>query len=386
MDGLSFLLRATRSLARIGVAHWSRRGNADGGRVPSRLAQITPDWLTRALQSRSPGAVVRSIECLDDHSGTTTRARFRLTYDSRDSATGLPETIFVKITPMGIAQRVFVDLAGLGRTEVSFYRRIRPALPVRAPGAYLARSSASGDFVLLLEDLAASGCRVSDVRRGCGAGDARAVMTELAKLHAAFWESPRFATDLDWVRSRENSRSSMGWERFVSGQLLRLAEKKFARKMPEPFARACVLVRAQREHLEELWSQGPRTLVHGDPHLGNLFFDADRVGFLDWQVIQRAPGMKDIGYFLCNSLRSELRREHERQLIRHYLRNLAELGVDAPPFEEAWRQYRLFALYSWLAATFTAAASGLQDADIAMAGMKTATNAIIDLESLQLVG
>jgi aminoglycoside phosphotransferase (APT) family kinase protein len=208
-------------------------------------------------------------------------------------------------------------------------------------------------------------------------------MTELAKLHAAFWESPRFAGDLSWVRSRENGRGGMGWERFVSGQLLRRAEKTFGRKMPDEFARACVFVHTRRERLEDLWAQGQRTLVHGDPHLGNLFFDADRVGLLDWQVIQRAPGMKDVSYFLCNSLRTELRREHERDLIRHYLETLEGLGVGAPGFDEAWYQHRIFALYSWLAATFTAAATGLQDADIAMAGMKTATNAIIDLGSLE---
>jgi aminoglycoside phosphotransferase (APT) family kinase protein len=210
-------------------------------------------------------------------------------------------------------------------------------------------------------------------------------MTELAKLHAAFWESPRFAADLSWVRSRENSRRSMGWERFVSSQLLKLAENNFGRQMPDEFARACALIRTQRQHLEDLWAQGPRTLVHGDPHLGNLFFDADRVGFLDWQVIQCAPGMKDISYFLCNSLRSELRREHEQSLMRRYLESLAELGISVLSFDEAWQQHRRFALYSWVAATFTAAATGLQEADIAMAGMKTATNAIVDLQSVQLV-
>jgi aminoglycoside/choline kinase family phosphotransferase len=333
-----------------------------------------------------PGVEARSIERLDAHSGTTTRARLRIAYADPDSTARLPETVFIKIAPRGITQRVFVDLARLGRTEVAFYNQIRPTVPVRAPAVYVAKSAGHGaDFVLLLEDLAAAGFRVSDVRRGCGVEDARAVMAELAKLHAAFWESPRFASDLHWIRSRENSRRSMGWERFVSSQLLKLAEKKFGPEMPREFARACVLVRTRRDQLEDLWAQGPRTLIHGDPHLGNLFFDANRVGFLDWQVIQHAPGMKDISYFLCNSLRSELRREHEKNLIRHYLETLTTLGVRALQFEEAWEQHRLFALYSWLAATFTAAASGLQEADIAMAGMKTATNAIVELASVELV-
>jgi aminoglycoside/choline kinase family phosphotransferase len=342
--------------------------------------------LTQILQPVWPGVETRSIERLDAHSGTTTRARLRIAYADPTSGAHLPETVFVKIAPRGITHRAFVDLARLGRTEVAFYNQVRPTVPVRAPSLYVAKSAAHGaDFVLLLEDLAASGCRVSDVRRGCDVEDARAVMAELAKLHAAFWESPRFASDLHWIRSRENSRRSMGWERFVSSQLLKLAEKKFGPQMPGEFAGACVLVRTRRDHLEDLWARGPRTLIHGDPHLGNLFFDADRVGFLDWQVIQHAPGMKDISYFLCNSLRSEVRREHEQDLIRHYLETLTTLGVHALPFEDAWEQHRVFALYSWLAATFTAAATGLQEADIAMAGMRTATDAIVELASVELV-
>lgn len=383
MDALSFSFQAIRSLVRIGAGGLRRLARRD---IPRSLTEITPAWLTRTLQPLWPGVEMRSLERLDDHSGTTTRARLRITYADPASAEILPRTVFVKIAPRRIKQRVFVDLAKLGHTEVSFYNHIRPTVPVRAPEAYLAKSAAGGvDFVLLLEDLTASGCRVSDVRRGCGVEEARAVVTELAKLHATFWESPRFAADLRWVRSRENSRHAMGWERFVCSQLLQLAEKKFGPQMPDGFARACVLVRTRREQLEGLWAQGPRTLIHGDPHLGNLFFDAERVGFLDWQVIQRAPGMKDVSYFLCNSLRSELRREHEKSLIRGYLETLGGLAAHGLSFDEAWRQHRLFALYSWLAATFTAAASGLQEADIAMAGMNAATNAIVDLDSVQVV-
>ena len=51
-----------------------------------------------------------------------------------------------------------------------------------------------------------------------------------------------------------------------------------------------------------LYREGECTLVHGDPHLGNLFVDSangDRTGFLDWAMIARAPGIRDVAYVLA---------------------------------------------------------------------------------------
>ena len=33
---------------------------------------------------------------------------------------------------------------------------------------------------------------------------------------------------------------------------------------------------------DEIWHTGPATYIHGDTHIGNVFLDGDRVGFLDW--------------------------------------------------------------------------------------------------------
>jgi hypothetical protein len=61
-------------------------------------------------------------------------------------------------------------------------------------------------------------------------------------------------------------------------------------------------------------------------------------------------------------------------------------GVAAPSFEEAWTQHRLFAVYTWLAAAFTAAAgAGLQAPEIGMAGLRRTTRAATELESIALI-
>jgi len=92
--------------------------------------------------------------------------------------------------------------------------------------------------------------------------------------------------------------------------------------------------------------------------------------------------MRDVAYFLTNSVPTELRRAHEQELIRTYLTGLADGGVLPPDLDTAWTQYRLHALYAWIAAAVTAAAATLQSEPIVRAGLARTSTAIMDLESL----
>jgi len=355
--------------------------------VPFHLADVSTEWLSRALDAISPGVVVRSFRPIDHHSGTTTRARIALEYEHLGSGEKPPETLFVKIAPSAFAQRLFTASMYLGRNEVLFYRTVRPTLPVRAPRVWASAYSGGGRrFAMLLEDLAATGTRFAVVGDRADAALARRVMINLAKLHGAFWESPRFVSDLTWIPCRENRRRrDQALERFVTRQMLGLAMRRVP-DLPPVCKRAAYLCMERRDEVDGLWARGPRTLVHGDCHIGNLFFAGDEVGFLDWQVIGRAPGMRDVTYFLCLSCPSEVRAIHERELIALYLECLGQQGVSAPDFDMAWEQYRQFALYVWLAAAFTAAAgAGLQAQEIALAGLRRATKALVELDTVPAV-
>ena len=357
------------------------------GALPSTLSQLSPAWLSRALAPLSQGVRVRGFELLERHSGTTSRARIALDYAERGGAPCVPDTLFVKVAPAAVAQRMFVAATGIGRNEVRFYLDVRPDLPVRAPQVFAAQCGAGGRrFALLLEDLTAAGARFTAVGDRATLEDARAVVVELAALHSAFWESPRFGRDLSWLPCYENRRRDMRWERFVTGRMLARAVRRFAPDFPPELSQLGELCIRHRDGLESLWARGARTLVHGDCHIGNLFFSERGVGFLDWQVCARAPGVRDVSYFLCNSFPSELRARHERDLIALYLERLGQRGVAAPGFEEAWTQHRLFAVYTWLAAAFTAAAGGgLQSREIGMAGLRRTTRAATELGSIALI-
>jgi aminoglycoside phosphotransferase (APT) family kinase protein len=352
---------------------------------PTRARGLSASWLTDALRARYPDIEIRGIELLDTHSGTTSRARIRIDATGPADGPKPPDTLFLKLTPHAWAQKIFLTATGIGRNEVRFYRTLRPGLDLRAPEVH-GVASLPGDrqFVLLLEDLEASGVTLSDLGTRASLRDAERVIDALAILHAQLWQGATDGRVPAWVPRYESRKSALAWERFITGQMIGLCRRRYASESPPGFEAIANVCQRERDHLESLWAEGERTFIHGDTHLGNLFFDGDRVGFFDWQICAYAPGMRDVSYFLSNSLASALRAAHERTLIERYLAGLDSAGTQPPSLDTAWRQHRLFALYTWIAAAFTAAAgSSLQPREIGEAGLRRATQAAIELESVQ---
>ena len=125
--------------------------------------------------------------------------------------------------------------------------------------------------------------------------------------------------------------------------------------MPTVFRRLGELYAERSMDIVALFGEGERTLIHGDTHSGNLFVDGGRTGFYDWAVAGRGPGVRDVAYFLCNSLPVEIRRAEEEPRCRPGTGpaspNAASRSTRTPRDE----QYRLFSVYSWIAAASTAA-------------------------------
>ena len=54
-----------------------------------------------------------------------------------------------------------------------------------------------------------------------------------------------------------------------------------------------------------------QTVMHGDPHVGNTFYERDgRPGFLDWQTTMIGPSTHDVVYFIVGAMTVEDRRAH----------------------------------------------------------------------------
>ena len=343
--------------------------------IPASVDELTAAWFSEALD-----ADVASVEVIDAHSGTTGRAKVRL-----EAADPVPDTLFVKLQPFDQDQRDFVRMVGMGVSEAQLYAAVGRDLPVRVPEVWHASFDKSDDsFVMVLEDLEASGCRFTSAEDDDVLDVAVSLVEELAKLHAAYWGS-----DLPWLGSHALSPGGgpEQEERMAGGAaIVQSAIDQFADELPPEFRRLGELYVDRYRDIGALWNEGERTLVHGDDHIGNLFVDQGRTGFYDWAIASQYAGMRDVAYFLCNSMPTEVRRAEEDALISRYLGALADAGVK---LDEglAQEQYRLFAVYSWISATTTAAmGSKWQPIEIGRRATERTTQAIIDLDSLGLLG
>src|SRR4051812_29574657 len=204
--------------------------------IPRTVDDITLEWLTAVLQERAPGARVVQVEVLAAHSGTTGRAKVGLTTATDAGATDVPATLFVKLAPFDERQRRFLDFTGIGRAEAHLYALLAGSFPVRVPDVWYAAVDGN-DFVMVLEDLEASGCTFPRPSDADVADRARSTVEELAALHAACWESDRFAGDLAWVPERAGFGGD-GKDQAsarAAGGFIRRALDQFAGDMPSAF-------------------------------------------------------------------------------------------------------------------------------------------------------
>jgi hypothetical protein len=347
----------------------------DSRPLPQNPEDITADWLSSALSRDGRSARARSVEVLSAHSGTTGRARIRVDWEA---PTDLPQTIFVKLPPSDPTSRAMVVETGMGRREASFYARLAAEVPVRIPQPHFAAWNEDGTaYVMLLEDLDEAGCSFPQARGPDRLACAQSLVSGLARLHAHFWDTPRWQGDLAWVDTPMRN----DWGRI----LMKAGLEQFHRDMPSHWNELVRRYLDDTDGFNDLIEAGPATLIHGDSHMGNLFVDRGEIGWLDWACFSRGPGMRDVAYFLTNSLDTAFRRENERALLELYRLALAEAGGPERRADEIWNEYRCFAAYSFVSAVTTAAAgSRMQSVEVGQRAMQRLTDAVEDLGTLAL--
>ena len=335
---------------------------------------VTPEWMTAALASSLPGVEVSGLDVLEQHSGTTGRLRLRVDYAPGENG---PDTVFVKLPPFDTSQRRLVAGTDMGRIEARFYAELAVETPVRAPRAYYADAGDDpGEYVMVLEDLSTRGCSFSSLFEPHSETHGRQTIEALARLHAHYWNDDRFDSELSWVRPA--MRGPFG------ARLIDSAREQFGDEQPPVFTDLCRLYVEHHEEIAELLDEGEQTLIHGDTHAGNHFVEGDDVGFYDWAVLSRSPGIRDVAIHLGNSCPTDVRRANQDEWLRAYRSVLVDAGVDAPSPEVLWKRFRLSALYVWVAATAAAAiGSKWQDEAVTRLATNRSTTTCADLETVE---
>ncbi|MCU1603260.1 MAG: hypothetical protein JWO22_3969 [Frankiales bacterium] len=350
--------------------------------APRSAAAVDAAWLEKQLGGSTPGAALLGLDELGGHAGTTDRRRVRLHWNTAGEAGQLPEHLFLKGTAPSAKNRTMVSALDMAVNEVLFFERVRPALGDLAPVVHAAHAGKGARHLLVMDDLVAQGATPYSAADDCSVEHARAMMATLAELHATFQDSPRFSTDLAFVRpmtSRPGAAALRLTMRRVRSWFLREPDK---RPLPPAATRMLELLQAHDRALYASWEHGPLTLLHGDSHLGNTYRTADgRAGLLDWQVVWRGRGIREVAYFLGTGVPIELRRGHEHELIELYLDGLGKHGAPhIPTVEQAWADYRFFLFDAWDSASICQMWPGLQTPENVARSCERVNAAVEDLE------
>jgi hypothetical protein len=327
--------------------------------IPDRPADLTPAWLTAALSAGNAidhsAVTAFTVETAGGDGGLYGQTvRVRLIYDQPEA--GAPPSLIAKFS--AVSKEMRERAIGSYEREIRFYRELasHSALPV--PTCYYADiDPASHRHILLLEDMApaVSGSRLT----GCTAAQAALAVRHIAAFHAAWWEHPALSA-LDWLPDPDFGDDPGASQRQYESWWPRFLENLGDAPLPEPILAMGKRFGSHRAAIEHhLFNAPPRTLLHGDFHLGNLVFASAGSGtpfaVLDWQMLRRGRAVRDVAYFLSENLLPDVRQKVEGPLLKEYHRGLVEGGVSGYTIEDCLTDYRLALLQRFRALVSTIA-------------------------------
>lgn len=322
-------------------------------RLPTRVDEIDAAWLNDALRIWHPDIEVRSARIQSVMPGTATKIRVAVEYDARGRELGLPDSLIIK-GGFGAHREM---MAHIYEIEMRFFRDIARRLDVSVPRCFFAGNDPQNNQALvILEDLDLKRVEFCRVDRPLSYEQAAANLDAQARYHAKYWNHAALddPNELGWVPVLDPLPDGAAGA-YQHGQFEPATYAKYM-DMPRGVAVPKIFHDRDRMHaaivqLRSIDRQTPRALLHGDAHLGNMYFEADTPGFLDWQVVRQGPWSHDVTYFMISALDMLDRRRYERRLLQYYLDRLVAHGGPVLPREDAWRAYRaqiMYGLFFWL--------------------------------------
>ncbi|PQM45349.1 phosphotransferase [Mycobacterium talmoniae] len=304
-----------------------------------RLEDLTPDWLTTALQHGgvvAPSARVAGVEATTIGTGATRLGSPMHPYPFRGEG---PASVIVKLPSTDEGSRQLGAAVGIYESEVRFFREIASTVDIRVPDVYFAAlESDSGRFTLVLEDLGGF-ATVGDMIAGARPEQAELALAELAGLQAPRWNDPEL-TRLPWLADTTRTRMLFAMvapavENFVErfGERLNPRHVDLIRRLAPLAAQVPDLV----------W-RPPFVVCHGDYRVDNLMFgnteDAPPITVIDWQVVRVGPPLLDAATFMASCVEPEWRRANEHRLLDAHHRRLVERGVSGDSRDDVRDDYR----------------------------------------------
>ncbi len=306
--------------------------------LPLSTDQITPSWLTSALQERHPGVTVTRADLLDINRGTSTKIRVGLEYDAAGQAAQLPSRVIVK----GGFDTHSPWMKDMYAWEIRFYRDVQASIALPSPRCYFAGSDPnSWQSIVIMEDLTLREVEFCHALQPQTFEQVARRLGILAQVHAQTWNSRDMLPGgrWDWMTTRFSDFSMKFNDRYLEpDQWKHYCESPRGAAVSKRF-----LDRGWMRHalvsLGELHSKEPYCMIHGDTHLGNLYIDKTGTpGFFD-SLPARAPWHLEVAYHIGCALDIADRQKWEGALVSHYLGELERSGIERPTFDAAMSAY-----------------------------------------------
>ncbi len=312
--------------------------------VIANISEITPEWLTQAL--RANGSIKSSVT--DVNLGVIGAgvglmgelARLEMTFESPED---IPSVIIAKIAAQNENREVAKILDFYNR-EANFYNKVADQIPFRVPASYFAKvNDETYDCVILMEDL--GDVSPNDQLVGSSEAEAFSAIERIANMHAIFWgkvRSPEHSWMYDFMSTHEAER--LQTLLYMPG--LAPTIENFDAFLD---AESTSVLTKTGEQYVDVWAKNmfsQETFIHGDFRQDNFIYSAGSLDavILDWQISGRGKGIFDFTYFVCQSLKSDVRKRIEKQLVEFYVEKLREGGVTDYSFEQCWSDYRRMVL------------------------------------------
>jgi Phosphotransferase enzyme family len=350
--------------------------------VISNPDELTPEWFTRALGGRRSTVTHVGIEQVGS-GAMCGMVRASLTWNTTE---GEPKSVIVKFPTSDAGTLALARAMQMYPLEVRFYRDLLPHLDdLNTPTCHFAElDEATGLFTLVLEDLSGKS-RAGDVLAESTSDECSAVLSELAHLQGASWNSPTTAA-MPWLADPE--RTVLVFDSMPAG--LEPFLTRFGHALEPEQVALFEAVIPQAGRWIRSWKE-PSVVQHGDLRTDNILFSLDpapRATLLDFQTVRLGPPGIDPAYFLGSSLSTQTRRTTERALLAEFHDRLSATGVAGYDFDACFRAYRegaLYAVYLFCGLSSQVASSERVDRVIADQTRRYADMAL-DLEAAQLAG
>jgi len=350
----------TAKMGAIAAREWGRLaadalGDRAGRSMPYKAGDVArPATLNRLIntypvqQGQAP-VRIRALQRQDIPSVSSNCHNLVLTLEQEGDPT-LPGSVFVKLPMESLATRWFFSIINSWRLESHFFRHVARELPLRTPITYATHWQGTRFFLVqenLHEDPTVELFTNPDMMAGPSLDLVRRCLDTFARLHAFHYglAAPEREAILP-LDYHPFLSPAMG---LVSRSLNKLALKPCMKKRPGAIpADVVTAYRDSVRHWDQLleyWFSGPLSLLHGDSHLGNFFVCGDEMGMLDWQATHWGKGIRDVQYFLIDSLPADVLAAHERDLVNYYVERRGYHGtaIDA---DETWQEYRSFTFHT----------------------------------------